>query len=202
MAWPWVRPTWVGLGTTQTMGGQGSGGIAAPNGRPAGRSYTVGWHGPARECLVIQSCVCHRPIKVSAGQGLPPELAVVSHPTSRLIIPFRPNYSRLVGKQFGCLCRESGGQGCCHQWVPLHPLWNVGDWQPPWGGRAAWDLSGLGVHCHFCHLHKLEVQNPLHNLWRQNGSRIEGTHGREWLGSGPWWWPHIPRASCRSSGCE
>ena len=40
-----LGPMQVGLGTIQTMGSQGSGGIAAPIGRPAGRSCTVGWPG-------------------------------------------------------------------------------------------------------------------------------------------------------------
>ena len=40
-----LGPMQVGLGTIQTMGSQGSWGIPAPIGRPAGRSCTVGWPG-------------------------------------------------------------------------------------------------------------------------------------------------------------
>ena len=77
---------------------------------------------PTREGLVVQPGVRYRPVQVLTGQRLPPELAVVDDPPGTLLVPLRPHYGGLIGKELGCLFREAGRQDRRHQGVLLHPL--------------------------------------------------------------------------------
>ena len=53
---------------------------------------------PTCKSLTIQAGIWHRPVQIPAGQCLTPELAVVGHPPTRLVVPFCPHYRGLVGK--------------------------------------------------------------------------------------------------------
>ena len=94
--------------------------------------------GSAREGLVVEPRVGDRPVQVSPGRGLPPELAAVADPPLSLIVPLRPgdhaNSSRAL---------EFGAYGRCHQGEALNPLRDVSN---GWAGgyRCGGLVCGVG----------------------------------------------------------
>ena len=74
---------------------------------------------PARECLIIQARVGHRPIKVFSCQGLPPKLAIVGNPCCSLIVPCCSQDRGLVCPEFWGLFWETGDHNGSHARVTL-----------------------------------------------------------------------------------
>ena len=100
------------------------------------------WDGasPAREGFIVQPRVRNRPVEVFASQGLSTMLAIIGDPLLALVIPLRPNYNSLIGKEFGCLLGEPGGKEGSHDGVPFQPLGDVGYRQVCWCWGAPRDL--------------------------------------------------------------
>ena len=84
---------------------------------------------PSRIGLVVEAGISGGPIKVLAGQGLPPKLSVMQDPAACAIILLRPNNRGLVRKKFRGLLWEPGCQSGCHQGVTFHPCGDIRDWE-------------------------------------------------------------------------
>ena len=64
--------------------------------------------------FAIKALVQHWPVEAPPHEGHSPKLAVVHHLATSLIVSLGPDNHGLVGKQFWCLMRKSGGDQCRH----------------------------------------------------------------------------------------
>ena len=98
--------------------------VAALAGMVIVQAEIAPWDGasPTRKSFIVKPRVCDRPVEVFASQGLSAVLAVVGDPLLALVVPLGAHYYCLVGKEFGDLLGEPGGQESSHDGISLPPL--------------------------------------------------------------------------------